>query len=247
MSGSGQSNNNCCDPCDSVKSTESVASQNQNLVDSLFGMFTKTVTNGVAVWSGLCDPNAEIPSFPRNEGEGFICYIIRILPFLGVVYAGEWDAGEDYSAREIVTVLPDKLYIALQDAPAGTDPALNPSFWSLYLQAPTGPQGPAGSPGSGSAVNYALLVTAVDVNPGDTDAIIVCQPSSVRSVNLPSIATTLSAKWFVIHTNGAFDVVINPNGADTINGAASYTLPAGIKQAIKIVALPNPDNDWIII
>lgn len=239
-------NNNCCDPCDQVNKSESVPSQLENLILSLLGSFTKTVTDGVATWSAVCDPNAEIPSFPRLPGEGFICYIIRILPALGFVFAGEYNAGLTYSAREVVSVLPDEWYIALQDVPLATPPASNPAYWSLVLKAPTGPQGPAGASGGGSAVNFATLTSAVDVLLTDSDAVVFMEPSAARVVTLPSIAATLAGKWYKINTTGAFNVNVTPNVLDTIDGAATYLMPAGGKSSIEIIAKPAPGLDWVI-
>jgi hypothetical protein len=60
-------------------SRESVPSLIDNLVYALYGTINKSVTNGRVVWDIPCDPNntAEIPTIPRNEGEGLLCYIIR--------------------------------------------------------------------------------------------------------------------------------------------------------------------------
>jgi len=68
-----------------LQPSESVASQLQNLESQLFGPFTATPiqgANGRAVWSQLCSANSAVPGFPRNPGEGFICYIIRMMSTL---------------------------------------------------------------------------------------------------------------------------------------------------------------------
>lgn len=240
------SGGNGCEPCDKVNEQEAISSQLDNLINELLGLFTKVVVNGKATWTAVCDPTAEIPSFPRNANEGFICYIIRILPALGFVFAGDYDAAKTYSAREVVSVLPDEWYIALQDVPINTDPVSNPSFWSLVLLAPTGPQGPAGASGAGSAVNYATLVSGVDVTTTDTDAVIFMKPSAARLVNLKSSATSLAGKWLKIHNNGAFSVTVTPNGGDTVDGAANFVLAAGSKSAIELI-LDNAAADWVIV
>jgi alpha-tubulin suppressor-like RCC1 family protein len=90
---------NCSDPYNNVcrqdipypqVSPESVPSLIDNLVTALYGAFynpqtgqgyvTKSVVNGRVVWTSACDPNntAEIAGVPRNDGEGLLCYIIRI-------------------------------------------------------------------------------------------------------------------------------------------------------------------------
>jgi hypothetical protein len=61
---------------------ESVASQLTNLETALFGSFQTTVVNGRATWSQLCSLSSEVPGYPINSGEGFICYLIRIIAAL---------------------------------------------------------------------------------------------------------------------------------------------------------------------
>jgi len=48
----------------------------------MLGAFQKNCVNGRTVWTAMCDPNSEVPGFPRLAGEGFICYLIRIIPLL---------------------------------------------------------------------------------------------------------------------------------------------------------------------
>jgi len=61
-------------------SHESVPSLVDNLVYALYGTITKSVVNGRVVWNIPCDPTddpASIVDFPRLEGEGLLCYILR--------------------------------------------------------------------------------------------------------------------------------------------------------------------------
>ena len=61
-------------------SPESVPSLISNLVYALYGTIEKSVSNGRVVWNIPCDPSADpvtINGFPREEGEGLLCYIIR--------------------------------------------------------------------------------------------------------------------------------------------------------------------------
>jgi len=72
-------------------SPESVPSLIDNLVTALYGSFynpqtgtgfiTKSVVNGRIVWNITCDPNntAIIAGVPRGDGEGLLCYLIRVL------------------------------------------------------------------------------------------------------------------------------------------------------------------------
>jgi alpha-tubulin suppressor-like RCC1 family protein len=62
-----------------------------NLVTALYGAFynpqtgqgyvTKSVVNGRIVWTPACDPSnaTSISGIPRNDGEGLLCYILRVL------------------------------------------------------------------------------------------------------------------------------------------------------------------------
>lgn len=64
---------------------ESIASQLENLTAGLFGAITKTVdpNTGRAVWSPACTPfDNGIPGLPRAEGEGLLCYAIRLYNYL---------------------------------------------------------------------------------------------------------------------------------------------------------------------
>lgn len=90
---------NCNDPYNKVcrqdipypqVSPESVPSLIDNLVTALYGAFynpqtgqgyvTKSVVDGRVVWTPACDPNnsVEVDGVPRNNGEGLLCYILRI-------------------------------------------------------------------------------------------------------------------------------------------------------------------------
>lgn len=63
-------------------SRESVPSLIDNLVYALYGTINKSVNNGRVVWDIPCDPAsspAEVSGIPREEGEGLLCYIIRVL------------------------------------------------------------------------------------------------------------------------------------------------------------------------
>jgi hypothetical protein len=73
----------CCPevPYPSI-SSESVPSLIDNLVYALYGTIEKSITGGRVVWNIPCDPStspAEVAGIPREEGEGLMCYIIRVL------------------------------------------------------------------------------------------------------------------------------------------------------------------------
>jgi hypothetical protein len=63
-------------------SHESVPSLIDNLVNALYGAITKSVKSGRVIWNIPCDPSttpAEVSGIPRAQGEGLLCYIIRVL------------------------------------------------------------------------------------------------------------------------------------------------------------------------
>lgn len=61
-------------------SPESVPSLISNLVQALYGTISKSVVDGRVVWDIPCDPNnsAEVDQIPREEGEGLLCYLLRV-------------------------------------------------------------------------------------------------------------------------------------------------------------------------
>jgi hypothetical protein len=61
-------------------SSESIPSLISNLVYALYGTINKSVVNGRVVWDIPCDPNntAQVDQIPREEGEGLLCYLLRL-------------------------------------------------------------------------------------------------------------------------------------------------------------------------
>jgi Pectate lyase superfamily protein len=101
-------------------SNESVPSLIDNLVTALYGEITKTVVNRRVQWYIPCDPNNTAivsPSFPRLEGEGLLCYIIRVFqsfisggsdvfsPFLNWSYTGNGST-TTYNLTDATALLP---------------------------------------------------------------------------------------------------------------------------------------------
>jgi hypothetical protein len=71
----------CCPevPYPSI-SSESVPSLIENLVYALYGTINKCIVNGRVIWDIPCDPNntTEVDNIPREEGEGLLCYLLRL-------------------------------------------------------------------------------------------------------------------------------------------------------------------------
>ena len=69
-------------------SHESVPSLISNLILALYGEITKVVVDGRITWNIPCDPTAapaSIVDFPREEGEGLLCYILRYFNYVSPI------------------------------------------------------------------------------------------------------------------------------------------------------------------
>jgi hypothetical protein len=68
-----------------IISHESVPSLIDNLVSALYGTIEKNVSSGKIVWTIPCDPNntASVAGIARNQGEGLLCYILRVFETIG--------------------------------------------------------------------------------------------------------------------------------------------------------------------
>lgn len=81
MSCNNNQNSPCCPeiPYPQI-SAESVPSLIGNLIYALYGVINKTIVNGRVVWDIPCDPNntTEVEQIPREEGEGLLCYLLRL-------------------------------------------------------------------------------------------------------------------------------------------------------------------------
>lgn len=90
MSCCNDSNNNVCRqdiPYPQI-SHESVPSLISNLILALYGEITKAVVDGRVIWNIPCDPTAapaSIVDFPREEGEGLLCYILRYFNYVSPI------------------------------------------------------------------------------------------------------------------------------------------------------------------
>lgn len=206
-----------------VTPVESVSSSLDNLITSLLGTLTKTITNGRAVWSTPCSPDDSLSAFPRNAGEGFVCYLLRIFadyftPFLGVhVQANA------YSKGSLVTS-GNSVYLALFDVPANTL-ITDTYYWQEALTPPAGPTGPVGPSGAGSATNYANATKTGNYTATNTDAVIFVDPAALTTITIPAAASVDNGKWYKIkNRTGAFGVILARSGADTIDGGTSYNL-----------------------
>lgn len=234
-----------CNPCNQALNEESLASQINNLTESLLGTFTKTISNGRATWSAECSPNTNgVACFPKSESEGFICYILRVLEQLGIWSATIHDSALTYCKNSMVAS-GVSLYISKQAVPAGIAIS-NTTYWLLLITAPDGPQGPPGASGGGSATNYATQTATVDTVLTNTSAVVFCKPAAgAINITIPAIGTVDPGKWFKIHTNGAFNVTLVRSGGNTLNGAAANITLATVNEAVELIA-DDAGTDWKI-
>jgi len=93
-------------------SPESVPSLIDNLVNALYGSISKCVKNGRVIWNIPCDPNntSEVDNIPREEGEGLLCYLIRVFnntldinaPFMRWGFDGDGSSSFILSAASVL-------------------------------------------------------------------------------------------------------------------------------------------------
>lgn len=243
------SNQNCstssCTPCAPATVTqESVASQLQNLAESLFGPFTKTIENGRAVWSAQCDADGESAlCLTRGEDEGFICFLLRVINDFGLIFGGTWSSSSTYCKNTYVSY-GGGAYVSLQNVPANQQPDISPAYWQLAISGIVGPAGPAGPAGSSANPTYAVAIKTGNYTTTDTDAVIICQPAGVMQITLPLGSSLTAGKYYFIQTNGAATVTVASTGPNTINGGASETLTVA-GESIEIV-FDNVSN-WTLL
>lgn len=135
--------NTCCPevPYPQI-SSESVPSLIDNLVYALYGTINKTITNGRVIWDVPCDPNntTEIFDQPRLDGEGLMCYFIRLAndgTFMGATGPVGATGVSGINGLNGAT------------GSTGLTGATGPSGGPAGATGSTGPQGPIG-PGAGS-------------------------------------------------------------------------------------------------
>lgn len=200
-----------------VSPKESVASQLENLITALFGTITKTITDGRATWSTPCSPDDSLTCFPKNAGEGELCYLLRVFQDYFTPFLGVHDQSLAYCKGSIVTA-GSSIYLAKSAVPANTLIS-NTTYWAVALTPPAGPAGPTGASGGGSAISYAVRTETGNYTATGTDAVILCNPSASQTITLPA-ASSVSGKWFKIkNLTGSFAVNIVRDGSDTIEGS----------------------------
>ena len=192
------------------------------------------------VWAAPCNPNGfGISGYPRNVGEGFLCYILRVLAILGWINGGLYNSATAYSQNTMVS-LGASLYLALQPVPAGITPGTNPAYWELLLTAPAGPPGPAGS---AATPTRAVRAVSSSATVGNTDDLIYAAMTSSASatITLSAYSSYSNGKAVTIDSSGLNNVTIATTGGDTIilpsTGAAVSTMIIYGVSSINLVSL----------
>lgn len=239
--------NNCTNPspcCTPTAVNESLASQLQNLITTLLGTFVVTVVNGRATWTAVCNPNSNgLACFPKANGEGLICYFIRILDQIALFASGAYNPASAYCKNTIVAY-GNSLYRALQNT-TGNQPDISPTHWAILITAPTGPQGnqgTPGAPGAGSAINYNTNTITGNYSATDADAVIFCNNATLATVTVP--AGLLSGKWFIVKRINAGNVDVTITGG-TIDGAGTLSLTAALSSVTFVRRAST--TEWYIV
>lgn len=218
-------NTSSCTPCAPATVTlESVASQLQNQTQMLFGTVEKSIVNGRAVWTTPCQPeSAAALCLGREDGEGLLCFLLRVINDYGLIFGGTYSASATYCKNTYVAYA-GGAYVSLQNVPINQQPDISPAYWQIALSGIQGPQGDPGPPGSGAAASYAVVIKTGNYVLTNNDAVVVCQPSGLQGITIPLQSSLDAGKFYIIQTNGAFTTTITPTGPDTIAGAASITI-----------------------
>lgn len=213
-------------PCaPSSVAQESTGSMIENLSYQLFGTPTKSITDGRIIWSTPCTPNTSgLPGLAKVDGEGFICYLLRVMTQIGLFNGGVWVSTATYPPQTVVAEGPS-LYVSLQ-ANTNVQPGTDTSVWMLLLTAPTGPKGAQGDPGpsGGSDVPaYGTQETTSDVTLTNDGDALICENTAPITVTIPAGSTLTSGKRYLIkQAKAAAQVTITMTGSDTVEGAATY-------------------------
>lgn len=177
-------------------SPESVPSLIDNLVYALYGTINKSIVNGRVVWDIPCDPNntAEVDNIPREEGEGLLCYLIRVFnntldvnsPFMRWGFDGNdgstfqlSGASNTYSSAYLVYVdgvvqdpttytiavgFPTTITFTSATVPSGS----YLTVVQLQLKGDTGATGPQGTPGGATGATGVQGATGLTGSTGAT-------------------------------------------------------------------------------
>lgn len=222
---------------------EPMTSIMDNLILQLFGAITKSVDQwGRWTWNAPCSVEQEIPGYPKNDSEGFICYLIRIFKTIGMVFEGEWSNVTTYGVNSIVSYS----YALYRAKIENTNyaPNTNPDVWELMIEGIAGPQGPAGPAGPPSQPSMAPTTVTSDVTLTNNEEFLLCKPTASTVVTLPLQADLFDGKYYYFQTNGLFPVIITPTAPETIKGHATYELRFDTES---VHVISGGDGNWRVL
>jgi len=231
-------------PCDNSYDKESLASMIGNLIEQLFGAVDKTIIDGVATWSTPCSGESVIADYPRVDGEGLACYLLRIISLIRLRFRGYYSVLTQYSKGDIVLAGDGfTLYVAEQDS-TGQD-LLDADYWAVFLAAKAGPTGPAG----GSDPTWTTVSPTANYTVLEDDQLI--KPSHTTAFELqlaiPQISSlSANSKWyrFYLKSSQIAGARINAFAGDTIGGLSSLLLNT---QGESVLIVEDGANNWEII
>jgi hypothetical protein len=218
-------------------SHESVPSLIDNLVTALYGDISKTVVNRRVQWYIPCDPNNTAvvsPAFPRQAGEGLLCYIMRVFqsfisggsevfsPFLNWTFTGTGSA-TTYSLPNATALLPAAYLVYIDgvvQAPTNyTIASGNPLTIVFSTAIPNGSQVVIVCMGTASngtldgvTINSATINTAT-INNLTATGTLVLPNSSVTSAMIAAVTATGSTAARTLENRFADVVNVKDFGA----------------------------------
>ena len=246
--------NTCCPdvPYPTI-SAESVPSLIGNLVYALYGTINKTIINGRVVWDIPCDPDntTEVEQIPREEGEGLLCYLLRLFAqsldsygqFLRWGFTGSGQSAftltgayqpdrnaylayidgvvQDPINYTISSTLPRVLTLSAP-LPSGSNLTIVELAATAGATGATGPTGPQGTPGG---------ATGATGLPSPAGGIRWAYPSDGSNTlfALPGAFTTLNTAYLV-----TFDGVTQDPNNYTIAAGSPYSITLSTSPAVGV-------------
>jgi hypothetical protein len=254
--------NTCCPdvPYPTI-SAESVPSLISNLVYALYGTINKSVVNGRVVWDIPCDPNnsAEVEQIPREEGEGLLCYLLRLFANSLDSFGSFLRWGFTGSGQSAFTLTgayqPDRnAYLAyidgvVQDPINYTISSTLPRVLTLSAPLPsgsnltiielaatagaTGATGPQGTPGGATGATGATGVLP-PTNFGNVWAYI---GDGIQTVFAITGGLSILSPAYLVHVDGVYQKSTNYTIDNVIPRTLTFSTPIPSGSEITIVSL----------
>jgi hypothetical protein len=211
-------------------STESVPSLIGNLVYALYGTIEKSVSSGRVIWDIPCDPTtspAEVTGIPREEGEGLLCYIIRVL-------------------NEDVAVIPNVMTTNANQTVTGIK-----TFTQNIIGNVTGNAGTATALQTARtiAISGAVTGTATSFN-GGANIVIPATITSGATITSPAFDGTATGSLISSVLQGVTDGTSAASGfvgqsiSSTVAVGSAVALTTGV--AANVTSISLPAGEWYV-